>query len=925
MEETKIYTLDLHLPQTDKQNIEIKDSLTIGSDSSADFVIENQGLSPIHLSFRHQSDILSLTMLGKESSTQIGPQKLVHGKMYLLSPKDTITVGDLKIIVAEKPNSSKVKPEKESKELVLEEELEGELILDVEEDSENQNAGEEESKPEEGKGSAQDAPLEINESEGAQDAPLEINESEGAQDAPLEINESEGAQDAPLEINESEGAQDAPLEINESEGAQDAPLEINESEGAQDAPLEINESEGAQDAPLEINESEGAQDAPLEINESEGTQDAPLEINESEGAQEIQFETQESEAEIQFETKEGSGKDREKFVMDITGEGAEIEQSHPLRLSELAKKGQKTRNPIKKLIYKLKRSKRARALAKKEKKSQQRRFLLKSTIPGALVRLMGLAIEFFLAVQIGTLGIHFMKWNNEVHKLAQTTYLKTLDSIYQILPHLETFQMYLVNQGVLSQPFELLKDSLPPPPPWFTHAFVFMISFISIRILSNLVFTMPLPLFLLGVKNQTVFSPLKSRAQALVRELIGFITFPFLIFDIPALFQKRTFKEVLTSSLLCYSGWFSRLGGLLLLNPLIVIIALFFLLDLNLRKITNLMSPFPSQDQNQRDQTLGKRETSFKGSSFYWNFRFNAFLDSHWHLIPFPQKQKKGWNLGLFVVDDQRQTKVFLHKGKSVGHRQNLKDFLWLDPILPLHSPHLAKWNSRKSSWTLEHSREWSGLIKACAQLSPLNLPHFVTTRGFFFYPYTQLKKEILKLWEEDSFGEIKTFRLKKHEGFLIEKKELTKVLTPVSSGLIRWDLKREEESQEMALHLTKKLFLFAQDIPPRRRKSLPSSSWNALNAMDALSIILKSRSLSSQDLSRFMNFTLRLSYSALKANQIFLQKQLIQTFKQYDHFLLSLSKRKKSSSLKNLRLSLNRTQKALQEKDLSYFKANLP
>lgn len=64
------------------------------------------------------------------------------------------------------------------------------------------------------------------------------------------------------------------------------------------------------------------------------------------------------------------------------------------------------------------------------------------------------------------------------------------------------------------------------------------------RIVTSLLLGSSLGMWMAGIRSYGSF--LSKRAGGAIREIIGAVTFPLLIFDLPALFSRRTFKEVIT-------------------------------------------------------------------------------------------------------------------------------------------------------------------------------------------------------------------------------------------------------------------------------------------------------------------------------------------------------------------------------------------
>jgi hypothetical protein len=84
--------------------------------------------------------------------------------------------------------------------------------------------------------------------------------------------------------------------------------------------------------------------------------------------------------------------------------------------------------------------------------------------------------------------------------------------------------------------------------------------FLIIRVLSAFIFGVSIGQLLCGVRSEG--NLLLKRIFAPLREILGVFTGPFLIFDIPGLFSKKTFKEIITLSKMYQS---SRLSYLLMM------------------------------------------------------------------------------------------------------------------------------------------------------------------------------------------------------------------------------------------------------------------------------------------------------------------------------------------------------------------------
>lgn len=105
------------------------------------------------------------------------------------------------------------------------------------------------------------------------------------------------------------------------------------------------------------------------------------------------------------------------------------------------------------------------------------------------------------------------------------------------------------------------------------HILPLLIVFAVTRIISTLIFGVSLSELFLGVRSDG--NPIWSRVGGVLRVIVGFITWPFLIFDSPAIFSKRTFKEVITFTNTHVPSSFFAIIGILFYFPLIIGLTIF--------------------------------------------------------------------------------------------------------------------------------------------------------------------------------------------------------------------------------------------------------------------------------------------------------------------------------------------------------------
>jgi pSer/pThr/pTyr-binding forkhead associated (FHA) protein len=167
--------------------------------------------------------------------------------------------------------------------------------------------------------------------------------------------------------------------------------------------------------------------------------------------------------------------------------------------------------------------------------------VFKGFVPGstnALIRVIAILIEALIII----LTFSFIGGNDAFFNLLKVYPAK----VVQLLkPHYEKHLDIYINKLISLVPAlpkiweEILSffDKYP-------DIYYGLILFLCIRIITPLVFGVSIGQALVGVKGRG--NIIGKRILGVIRECIGLLTLPFIIFDLPCLVSKRTFKEILT-------------------------------------------------------------------------------------------------------------------------------------------------------------------------------------------------------------------------------------------------------------------------------------------------------------------------------------------------------------------------------------------
>lgn len=162
---------------------------------------------------------------------------------------------------------------------------------------------------------------------------------------------------------------------------------------------------------------------------------------------------------------------------------------------------------------------------------KHRRSFKSELITGPFARLFGFIAQLLLTIELKPVMQDFGM--NEI--------LEKLSHLISLIPS----QILVKIETIIS-----LEEILP-----------YLVTYILIEILSALIFSTSISLFLIGATTEGSF--IMKRIKAIFRVIISLITTPLLVFDLPLLAGKMTFKEYITRGCIAYRGKFFKLTSLI--------------------------------------------------------------------------------------------------------------------------------------------------------------------------------------------------------------------------------------------------------------------------------------------------------------------------------------------------------------------------
>ncbi len=274
---------------------------------------------------------------------------------------------------------------------------------------------------------------------------------------------------------------------------------------------------------------------------------------------------------------------------------------------------------------------------------------------------------------------------------------------------------------------------------------------IALRMLTSLLFGLSLGQVVMGIKifKESFFL---KRIKGLVREFLGLITLPFIIFDIPTLFGKRSLKEVLT---------FSRIYTP---HPMGTNITIFFWIPVAILiyACAPVLEGFEAIEPIVVDTQGEKRiepwiytrpvSSEFLGVKFDQteNMKVVPLID-----ISIKDKKKfRKYGLYFYNVETKQSLSVFKDKG-NIKLLNLFREYKEENPLIWFYEPYIQefvesmKLNNTSFKAKIDKqdinniSQEFRELLKNVFELDLVTLPNFLVEEGPFIKAHVNLKKRL--------------------------------------------------------------------------------------------------------------------------------------------------------------------------------------
>lgn len=225
----------------------------------------------------------------------------------------------------------------------------------------------------------------------------------------------------------------------------------------------------------------------------------------------------------------------------------------------------------------------------------------------------------------------------------------------------------------------------------YFHAGPLFLMFVLVRILSTFLMGVSFSEFMLGVKSAG--NGIWKRVAGVVRVLVGVITGPFLIFDIPAIISRRTLKEFLTFTRTYVTSKFVTILGVTLFVPLMIVFAIMSPL------MQGFEPPEPILVSDKIDRRIKATDAAVvedvnpvkdKGSYFGLELDYNANEVSIFPDFKFSgSKSKLNYSTVLRFYEKEQQRVVTLDILKNFDLQELIKIGIKGNPFLLNKFPHM--------------------------------------------------------------------------------------------------------------------------------------------------------------------------------------------------------------------------------------------
>ncbi len=257
----------------------------------------------------------------------------------------------------------------------------------------------------------------------------------------------------------------------------------------------------------------------------------------------------------------------------------------------------------------------------------------------------------------------------------------------------------------------------------FRFFFDLTLFYILFSFISHLLFSVGLTQFLITATTEGSF--VSKRLKSVLRFFFSFITTPFLLFDLPLLFKKKSFKETITKSRIFYRGGLLKNVFLTFLFPAILVGSAVTPLFLGPKFLQNGIPTQVLPDGKERpaeDDFVINIESPYMKMYGQVNINRNLFILPH-----IPNKNTEG--MGVSVFDFQKKRMVKLTNEGALNIFDITNEYRFANPLFPVFYPQLSLLNINDTAEVPQLNTELTlKYISVLQDILPLNLENILNT-----------------------------------------------------------------------------------------------------------------------------------------------------------------------------------------------------
>ena len=278
-----------------------------------------------------------------------------------------------------------------------------------------------------------------------------------------------------------------------------------------------------------------------------------------------------------------------------------------------------------------------------------------------------------------------------------------------------------------------------------TEVFYFIATAFIIDFFSQISLGATIPYFLMGIKSND--GELTKRIKAGFRSILGAITLPLIIFDLPALFGRPTFKEWLLRAPLGLEGnRLIRFLAITIVIPILMVSSFYIPFAIDPENVAGIqferISALPPM---QKEEQVEQR--------FYvpaLNFHFAGMLPKSNYLLPSFRVIKERFSPAILISKMDQEHFATFDKLQSLDFIELIELAYANDPLFLLKYPELIQQTSG-SEWSPAAVDQLARLLEESLLLTPENYHEHLLENGPFITGHLLLRRALLQKFEVGS------------------------------------------------------------------------------------------------------------------------------------------------------------------------------